>query len=113
MGPMRFWSAVLLSACLVSTVSCVRRAPRIHYQQLTGTCDGACEYYLACKQYGGDPVSEPMHHACVSECGEVFSSRDSIMAFESLTCEDAVGFVEGSSGRAPGERAAAESTSHR
>jgi hypothetical protein len=110
---MRFWSAVLVSVCLAVAVSCVRRAPRIYYQQLTGTCNGACEYYLACKQVGGGSVSEPMHHACVSECGEVFSSKDSIMAFESLACEDAVAFVEGSSGRAPGQRAAVESSSHR
>lgn len=102
---------MLLGVCLISAVGCVRHTPGMRYPQLTGTCAGACEYYLECRQESGEPVSESMHDACVRECNEVFGSSDSIMAFESLVCEDAVAFVEGSSGRAPGEPIPVESSS--
>jgi hypothetical protein len=82
----RAWVAVvagaLLSGCIVRYI----RGP-----QLTGTCDGACDHYLQCR--GGDIGG--VREACLAECPLVFGERDSIMAFESLSCPDTVEFVEG------------------
>jgi hypothetical protein len=59
--------------------------------RLTGTCEGACTHYLACK--GG--AGKPEHARCRAECPDVFSDRDSLMAFESLSCANAVEYVDG------------------
>ena len=63
---------------------------------LTGTCDGACAHYVECKpghtRADGD--------RCRAECPEVFADRDSLMAYESLSCQDAVEFVDGTSPKA-------------
>ncbi|HTM20677.1 MAG TPA: hypothetical protein VL172_09225 [Kofleriaceae bacterium] len=69
-------------------------------RQLTGTCDGVCDYYLACKQSADAKTRD----ACVQECSFIFSDDESLMAFESLECPDAVAYVEGPSGRAPGTK---------
>lgn len=66
--------------------------------KLTGTCEGACEHYAECK--GG--VSKDVREACLAECPGVFADRDSLMAFESLSCPDTVEYVEGPSRRPPG-----------
>ena len=81
--------AVLLAGCVVRYVM----GPR-----LTGTCDGACDHYAHCK--GG--VSPDVAKACRSECPGVFGDRESLMAFESLSCEDTVEYVEGDGHRPPG-----------
>ena len=70
--------------------SCVVR--RIMGPRLTGTCDGACSHYVSCKSGAGDLDRQ----RCNSECPEVFSDRDSLMAFETLSCHDAVEYVDGS-----------------
>ena len=72
-----------------SLVGCIVR--RFTGPQLTGTCDGACARYLQCKvaHAGAD------RNRCLAECPEVFSDRDSLMAYESLTCDDAVEFIDG------------------
>lgn len=67
-------------------------------RRLTGTCEGACDHYLACKR-SGDPAAK---NACVSECREVFFDDESLRAFESLECRDVVEYVEGESGTGPG-----------
>lgn len=83
---------------LVVLAGCAK--PRyIVYRKVTGTCEGACSYYLACKR-SDDQIA---HQSCVSECQEIFSSAETIKDFERLECEDAVAFVEGDSGRGPGE----------
>jgi hypothetical protein len=41
---------------------------------------------------------------CESECPQVFSDRDSLMAFESMTCKNTVEFVEGTQPRAARKR---------
>lgn len=83
-------------------IGCVSRTPyRGHW--FTGTCNGACNYYARCKALRGEKISRDVHAACEAECRDVFSSKQSILAFESLVCEDAVAFVEGTSGRVPGE----------
>lgn len=81
--------AMLLAGCVVRYVM----GPK-----LTGTCDGACDHYAHCK--GG--VTPEVARACRAECPGVFGDRESLMAFESLSCEDTVEYVEGPSHRPPG-----------
>lgn len=82
--------ATLIAGCVVHRVA----GPR-----LTGTCDGACAHYVACK--GGATTDERAR--CQAECPDVFSDRDSLMAYESLACPDAIEFVDGA-GRATAAR---------
>jgi hypothetical protein len=67
---------------------------------LTGTCNGACAHYVQCKpghaKVDGD--------RCVAECPDVFSDRDSLMAYESLACDDAVEYVDGSAAKTASHR---------
>ena len=59
--------------------------------QLTGTCDGACAHYIQCK-----PGHADVDRArCTQECPTVFSDRDSLMAYESLSCDNAVEYIDG------------------
>jgi hypothetical protein len=60
--------------------------------RLTGTCDGACAHYVECKP-GADRAR------CSSECPNVFSDRDSLMMYESLSCKDAVEYIDGTGTR--------------
>jgi len=79
--------AVVLASCVVRNIM---GGPR-----LTGTCDGACAHYISCKS-GGDLDDK---QRCDAECPEVFGDRDSLMAFESLSCHDAVEYVDGTKKR--------------
>ena len=80
--------ALALALALVASGCVVRylRGP-----QLTGTCGGACEHYVTCRgsEAGG------VRAACQLECPQVFGDRDSLMAFESLSCPATLDFVEG------------------
>jgi hypothetical protein len=69
---------------------CVVR--RFTSPDLTGTCDGACAHYVECKP--GHASAD--RDRCLAECPGVFSDRDSLMTYESLACEDAVEYVDGS-----------------
>lgn len=83
--------AAALSGCLVRYIT----GP-----QLTGTCKGACDHYVGCR---AEPDRDgSVRRGCVAECPGVFTDRDSLMAFESLACPDAVEFVEGPAGHPPG-----------
>lgn len=63
--------------------------------KLTGTCAGACDHYVECK-----PGHAKADHArCIAECPDAFSDRDLLMAYESLACEDAVEYVDGTAAR--------------
>ena len=73
----------------LSLIGCIVR--RLSGPQLTGTCDGACAHYVQCKPGHG----ELDRTRCFTECPEVFSDRDSLMGYESLSCEDAVDYVDG------------------
>ena len=74
-----------LTGCIVRNI--VRGdAPR-----LTGTCAGACEHYVTCKP--GHPAAAAAR--CTAECPDVMTDPDSLMMFESLSCQDAVEFVDG------------------
>ncbi len=97
----RSW-LLLLSLLLLSAVMVVAgclRAQQVRRRQLTGTCNGACGYYMSCK--GSDDPA--LYQACVGECGEVFSDPVSIQAFESLYCADAIAYIEGPGGHEPGQ----------
>ena len=68
--------------------------------QLTGTCDGACAHYVQCKP----GHSNADRDRCMAECPGVFSDRDSLMAYESLTCDDAVEYVDGNAAKTAAHR---------
>jgi hypothetical protein len=73
----------------VSIASCV--VNHLMGPRLTGTCDGACSHYVACKP----SHAEADRKQCQVECPDVFSDKDSLMAFESLSCTNAVEFIDG------------------
>jgi hypothetical protein len=86
---------LVLAALMVGCVVNKLMGPR-----LTGTCEGACAHYIECKP--GHPESD--RRRCNEECPQVFSDRDSLMAYESLTCGDAVEYVDGNSPKAAHKR---------
>lgn len=73
---------------------------RLTSPQLTGTCDGACAHYVQCK--AGHSTHD--RDRCLTECPGVFSDRDSLMAYESLTCDAAVEYVDGSAAKTAAHR---------
>jgi hypothetical protein len=79
--------ALLMVSCVVN---------RLMGPRLTGTCDGACNRYVECKagSTNGD------RDRCRAECPEVFSDNESLMAFESLSCTNAVEYIDGKSPKA-------------
>jgi hypothetical protein len=84
---------VILGLLIAATIaSCV--VNRLMGPRLTGTCDGACQHYVSCKSGKADGAR------CRAECPDVFADRDSLMAFESLSCKNAVEYVEGKSPKA-------------
>ena len=74
-----------LTGCIVHNIV------RGEMPRLTGTCDGACDHYIGCKPAHSDADAQ----RCRSECPDVFDDSDSLMLFESLSCQDAVEFVDG------------------
>jgi hypothetical protein len=76
-------------AISIGISSCVVK--RLMGPRLTGTCEGACDHYLECKHGHADLAR------CRRECPDVFSDRDSLMAFESLSCQNTIEFVDGRS----------------
>lgn len=86
---------VFLGALVALAIpSCIVR--RLSGPTLTGTCDGACAHYVECKPAHSDGERSK----CRAECPEVFSDRDSLMAYESLSCKDAVEYIDGDATRA-------------
>ena len=82
--------ALLLASVLAMAVGgCI--VHRLTTPRLTGTCEGACDHYTNCKQ--GDTPADGAR--CRLECPQVFSDPDSLMAFESLSCPEAVEYVDG------------------
>jgi hypothetical protein len=81
-------AALLLSSCIVRHL--------VTGPKLTGTCSGACSHYVECKT---GAVAEDRTR-CETECPDVFSDRDSLMAFESLSCQNAVDVLDGTSPKA-------------
>jgi hypothetical protein len=83
--------ACALAGCLVRPLL----GPR-----LTGTCDGACAHYVECKPGHADAD----RRACVAECPQVFADADSLMAYESLSCPNAVEYVDGTAAKTAAQR---------
>lgn len=79
---------ILLTSCIVRHLV---TGPR-----LTGTCHGACDHYIECKPGHSDLD----RNRCENECPGVFSDRDSLMAYESLSCKNAVEYVDGTQPKA-------------
>jgi hypothetical protein len=79
-----------LALVVNSGTSCVVRQLLIGRTN-TGTCEGACDRYMECRE-GGTSVDE---QRCTRECPEALSDPESIRAFESLSCEDVAVFVDG------------------
>ena len=80
---------VLGLAIATAIAGCV--VTRLMSPSLTGTCNGACAHYVACKP--GHAATDRTR--CETECPDVFGDRDSLMAYESLSCSDAVDYVDG------------------
>lgn len=78
--------AALMASCVVH---------RLVGPRLTGTCSGACTHYVSCKPGAGDAERD----RCRAECPDVLSDRDSLIAFESLSCADAVEYIDGTQKR--------------
>lgn len=85
------WLALAMVGCIVRPLT----GP-----QLTGTCDGACDHYVQCKP--GHASAD--RDRCLAECPGVFSDRDSLMGYESLACDDAVEFIDGSAAKTAAHR---------
>jgi hypothetical protein len=85
---------VLAGLAVAATIAsgCFVRSAR--NRNLTGTCRGACDWYLRCKGTG----DADLRGRCLRECPEVFSDEQSLMAFESMSCRNAIEYVEGTPG---------------
>ena len=92
--------ALAVIAVVALSAGCVRSASRTHHVH-RGTCEGACAHYIDCKESG----DEAAYQACVLDCPNVFVDAESLRAFEAMSCEATLDFVEGDSGRGPGEAA--------
>jgi hypothetical protein len=89
---------VIVLIVAIALASCIVR--RFTGPRLTGTCEGACAHYIECKP--GHPDADRTR--CQNECPSVFSDRDSLMAYESLSCKDAVEYVDGSTPKSAAQR---------
>ena len=86
----------LFAAMIIITLtSCIVRH-LVSGPRLTGTCHGACDHYIECKPGHTDVDRQ----RCETECPGVFSDRDSLMAYESLSCKNAVEYVDGTQPKA-------------
>ena len=81
--------ALLAIAMAITLASCIVRS--VHPRRLTGTCEGACAHYLDCKGTGGATAEQ----SCIADCRQVFDDEESLRAYESLSCDDAVEYVDG------------------
>ena len=91
-------AVVLGLAVSPALIGCI--VHRLTGPQLTGTCEGACAHYSECKPGHADGD----HQRCLAECPSVFSDRDSLMAYESLSCENALEYVDGKSAKTAAHR---------
>jgi hypothetical protein len=91
-------SVVLGLVISLTLIGCIVK--RLTGPQLTGTCQGACAHYLQCKA----GHAEADRTRCLEECPNVFSDRDSLMAYESLSCENAVEYVDGRTAKTASQR---------
>lgn len=73
-------------------------------QRVTGTCQGACDYYQACKS----DDDQQRWGACINECTDFFASEQALREFERMECTDVISFVEGPNGHRPGDHTTGE-----
>lgn len=85
-GTVRGLVAGLVVAAVIA--GCYRAA---RDRRVTGTCAGACAWYLDCKS-SDDPAARDR---CLAECPEVFGDETSLGEFEQLECKDAIEYVDG------------------
>ena len=91
-------SGFFLGAVVIFFAAAACRAPAfLTGPRLSGTCEGACDHYFDCR---GGGQSDRAEANCVADCHDVFSDEESLRAFESLSCPDAVEYVEGARARA-------------
>lgn len=97
----RFWPvlALALTALGLVVTGCYRQARTQRFAS-SGSCTGACDHYLDCKE--SDSVSE--REQCLEECEQIFvykgePDRASLQDFEELDCKAAVAFVDGDAGQ--------------
>ncbi|HEV7554949.1 MAG TPA: hypothetical protein VGO00_05790 [Kofleriaceae bacterium] len=83
----------LVVGLMIAIAICGCVVKRLVGPHVTGTCDGACAHYIECK--AGHLTAD--RDRCRNECPGVFSDRDSLMMYESLTCKDAVEYIDGTS----------------
>jgi hypothetical protein len=80
-------------AVLAIAIGAACHAPRLFGgPRLSGTCEGACDHYLECRDGG---VTDVQRTSCIADCHDVFADRESLRAFESLSCQDAIEYVDG------------------
>ena len=101
-GTVRRSRIAVLALVLALTASCIHYGRSRRYAaKTTGTCPGACSHYQTCK---GTSSDQQAYAICVAECREIYEDNPHALAtYERLACEDAVAFIEGESGRGPGE----------
>ncbi len=91
----KLWALGL--AWTLAAPACGSAMRTITGRRVTGTCAGACDHYTTCKAGASDADLT----RCLAECPDVFSDADSLAAYESLDCPEAVSYVDGE----PAERA--------
>ncbi len=99
----RLWPGLLLAFTLIGLVGtgCFRYSHARRFAS-SGSCAGACDHYLDCKESD----SEAARDQCLDECDQIFvyrgvPDRASLQDFEELDCEAAVAFVDGDAGQKP------------
>jgi hypothetical protein len=80
----------------VGSLSCARYSPFGRTAGRSGTCEGACEHYVECKD---DPPPDA-YRQCLAECRDIYvhdgdADVDSLLVFEGLECKATIAFVEG------------------
>lgn len=99
----RFWPGLALAFTVIGLVGsgCFRYV-RTQRFAASGSCTGACDHYLDCKESD----SEDARDRCLAECNQIFvykgePDRASLQDFEELECEAAIAFVDGDAGQKP------------
>mgnify|MGYP001765165001 CR=1 FL=1 len=98
------WSRIAALVCALSGLAC-QRAPSVwEPPRPTGTCAGACDRYTDCADDATRRAS------CLQECPLVFSDPYSLAAFERMSCDDVLAFVDGGPTPAPNPADAANTS---
>jgi hypothetical protein len=88
--------AISVSAIVIAA-ACRPPAFLVGGRRLSGTCEGACDHYFECR---GGAQTPNATQKCVDDCHDVFSDDESLRAYESLDCQDAIEYVDGTRSQA-------------